>query len=217
MSHALTEGAQSASNSPSQRPGLHVDGLSGSGRGPFSLEVRAGQCALLTGPSGVGKSLLLRMIADLDPNQGSVWLDGVSRDAFSGPAWRRQVLYVAAESGWWDDMVVSHFTDVIEAEAMLALLRLPPGILRAPVSQLSTGERQRLALIRALSRRPRFMLLDEPTSGLDSETTLAVEALLVARKASGLGFLMVSHQPEQAARMRDTHYRIGPDGLFALP
>ena len=57
----------------------------------------------MVGPSGSGKSLFLRALADLDPNEGDLRLDGESREAMSGPQWRRRVTYVAGESGWWDD------------------------------------------------------------------------------------------------------------------
>ncbi|WP_366942019.1 ABC transporter ATP-binding protein [Cupriavidus basilensis] len=196
---------------------LAIVGLEGAGRGPFSLTVAPGSCVILSGASGAGKSLLLRMIADLDPNRGQVRLGQSPRESMSGPAWRRQVMYVAAESGWWGDDVLEHMTDVPAARALLARLRLPADILQAPVSRLSTGERQRLALIRALVRRPRFLLLDEPTSALDAETTLAVEALLHDCKAQGLGLLIVSHNPAQAARLQDRHYRLGAAGLEAVP
>jgi len=61
-------------------------------------------------PSGAGKSLLLRAIADLDPNEGTVKLDGMLREAVPAPHWRSQVTYVAAEPGWWGDTVQEHFT-----------------------------------------------------------------------------------------------------------
>ena len=77
--------------------------------GPFDLELAAGTCIAIAGPSGAGKSLLLRMIADLDPNQGEVFLDGQERHSFTAPAWRRRVLYNAAEPGWWFDTVAPHF------------------------------------------------------------------------------------------------------------
>ncbi|WP_020204835.1 MULTISPECIES: ABC transporter ATP-binding protein [Cupriavidus] len=196
---------------------LRVRAVSGAGRGPFSLCVAPGTCAIVSGASGTGKSLLLRMIADLDPSQGQVSLGDMPRERFGGPAWRRQVMYVAAESGWWSDHVLEHMEDVPAATAMLAPLRLPADILRAPVGQLSTGERQRLALVRALVRRPRFLLLDEPTSALDRDSTLAVEALLRTRQQLGLGLLVVSHNPEQAARLGNRHYLLGAAGLEALP
>src|ERR1700693_6240808 len=77
--------------------------------GPFELNLGIGACAAITGPSGSGKSLFLRMIADLDPNEGEVWLNERERAAMPAPEWRRQVTYVSAESGWWADTVIEHF------------------------------------------------------------------------------------------------------------
>ncbi|MGO4303320.1 ABC transporter ATP-binding protein [Cupriavidus sp. RAF12] len=196
---------------------LYIRHLTGHGRGPFTLVVAPGRCTVLSGASGTGKSLLLRMIADLDPNEGEVRIGKTPRDAMTGPAWRREVTYVAAESGWWADDVRSHFTDPAAAERLLGRLLLRPDILSAAVSHLSTGERQRLALIRALVRRPRFLLLDEPTSGLDADTTMAVEALLRDVMSEGIGLLVVSHNTAQAARLRHAQFHLRQDGLESLP
>src|SRR5215472_9336136 len=63
-----------------------------------SLSLSAGECIAVQGPSGAGKTLLLRAIADLDPNQGVVRLGGRDRSAIAGPEWRRLVGYVPAPS-----------------------------------------------------------------------------------------------------------------------
>src|SRR5689334_13447214 len=89
-------------------PRLRIIGLQSPLAGPFDLELAAGECLAITGASGSGKSLCLRMIADLDGNEGDVLLDGASRRSFSAPAWRRQVVYNAAEPGWWHERVGDH-------------------------------------------------------------------------------------------------------------
>ncbi|MBO0710445.1 MAG: ATP-binding cassette domain-containing protein, partial [Acetobacteraceae bacterium] len=78
------------------RERLRLAGLRSHLAGPFDLAVQPGECVAITGPSGSGKSLFLRMIADLDPNDGEAWLDGRARGSFAAPAWRRRVLYSAA-------------------------------------------------------------------------------------------------------------------------
>ena len=70
-----------------------------------------------------------------------------------------------------------------------------------PITRLSTGERLRLALIRALMARPKVLLLDEPTAALDPASVSAVEALITARVRSGLAVLWVTHDDEQAKRI----------------
>jgi putative ABC transport system ATP-binding protein len=182
--------------------------------GPFDLTLEAGDCVAITGPSGSGKSLFLRMIADLDPNQGEVFLDGHERRTFSPPAWRACVVYNAAEPGWWSESVADHFrgkapgADMEFARAMAPRLGLASGLLDGPVLRLSTGERQRLALIRALALDSPVLLLDEPTGALDQETTQLVEQVLRERLAAGVAIAMVTHTPEQAVRLGQRHLRM---------
>ena len=180
---------------------LSVRALERQGLAPCSFEIAAGDCVALVGPSGSGKTLLLRAIADLDPNQGEVALDGAVRGAMPAPGWRRQVAYVPAEAGWWADRVGEHFADWAAAEPLVERLGLPADCRDWPVQRLSTGERQRLALARALALDPRVLLLDEPTSGLDEAATDAVEALVAERLAAGAAALWVSHDRAQAKRV----------------
>lgn len=180
---------------------LKIRQLSRLGLAPFDLDLGAGECVALSGPSGAGKTIMLRAIADLDPNQGTVSLDGVSREAMAAPQWRRRVCFLPAEAGWWADTVAAHFPDAQAAAVLMPDLNLTPEALDWPISRLSTGERQRLALARVLLLAPQVMLLDEPTSGLDPEAAARVEAVLRARQEQGAGILLVTHAPEQAARM----------------
>jgi len=192
---------------------LIVDGLHGRLAGPFDLGIEGGECVALSGPSGVGKSLLLRMIADLEPARGRVELDGVDRDRMPAPAFRRQVTYVAADAGWWADIVADHMAYPERARALLPGLGLADALFEAPVATLSTGQRQRLALVRAISQHPRFLLLDEPTSALDPEATAQVEALLARLREQGTGLLVVTHDAAQAVRIATRRLRMTPGGL----
>jgi ABC-type iron transport system FetAB ATPase subunit len=189
---------------------LRVRGLRTAFAGPFELDLEAGSCAAITGPSGSGKSLFLRMIADLDPNEGEVWLGERDRAAMSAPEWRRQVTYVAAESGWWADTVIEHFpaNRRSEVDTLAARLDLRADLLNAPVAQLSTGEKQRLSLARALLQNPPVLLLDEPTGPLDADSVTKVEALLAERMAGRTSILLVTHDPNQAARLGHRRYRM---------
>jgi putative ABC transport system ATP-binding protein len=189
---------------------LLVKNLRSAFAGPFELNLGTGACAAITGPSGSGKSLFLRMIADLDLNEGKVWLNERERGSMPAPQWRRQATYVSAESGWWADRVIEHF-DVNRRSEVVALatrLGLRPDLLDAPVAQLSTGEKQRFSLVRALLPSPPVLLLDEPTGPLDEESVAKVEALLQERKAAGTSILLVTHDPNQAERLGDQRYRM---------
>ncbi len=190
---------------------LKVRGLTRPGLGPIDLDLAEGECVALTGPSGVGKTLLLRAIADLDPNDGQVMLQGEAREETPAPEWRRRVSYFAAESGWWEDTVAAHFADAEAARRLLPALGLGPQALNWRVDHLSTGERQRLALVRLLIQSPPVLLLDEPTSALDADTAKAVETVIKKRCEDGAAVLIVTHDSEQMKRLagRRLHMKNG--------
>ena len=150
------------------------------------------------------------MIADLDPNEGAVSLGDLNRAACPAPDWRRRVTYVAAEAGWWADTVAEHFTSSVlpAARALGGQFGLKPELFDGLVSRLSTGEKQRLALIRGLVGAPDALLLDEPTSSLDEASVRQVEAVLKARLAAGLILILVTHDPAQAARLGDRRWEM---------
>lgn len=193
--------------------------------GPFSFEVAAGECVALSGPSGCGKTLLLRALADLDPAEGDVLLDAVSRDAVTAPEWRRQVGWLPAEAAWWFDVVGDHFGDQPSSPTaspshrrsevrdqnvrILEKLGFGEDVLDWRIERLSTGEKQRLSLFRLLMNEPKVLLLDEPTAALDPVNVGLVETVLSDyRKASGAAILWVSHSPEQIARVADRHLEL---------
>ena len=181
---------------------LSVTELTRLGLGPWSFTVESGECLALRGPSGAGKSLLLRAIADLDPNSGSVVLGGEDREDMSAPHWRERVVYVATEPGWWADTVAEHFEDWNAARPGAEIFGLPADCSGGTVQRLSTGERQRLGLVRALVRAPAVLLLDEPTSGLDAGATEAVESAIARlRDQNGTTIIWVTHDDEQAKRV----------------
>jgi ABC-type bacteriocin/lantibiotic exporter with double-glycine peptidase domain len=200
-------------------PRLALKDLKSPLAGPFTLELAHGGCAAISGHSGSGKSLFLRMIADLDPNTGEVRLDGASRAGFAAPAWRRRVPYVAAESGWWRDRVAEHFAagDLEAARALAARLDLAPELIDGPVQRLSTGERQRLAIIRALVLDSPVLLLDEPTGPLDPDSTAKVEAVLQERLRGGTTLILVTHDAAQGARLRARPFVMRDRHLEAAP
>ena len=180
---------------------LSVRALSRPGLRSASFDLADGECLAVCGKSGSGKTLLLRAIADLDPNTGTVTLDEQPREAMLAPLWRRRVTYLATEPGWWADRLGDHFSDWETVREFLDPLDLPEDCRGARIATLSTGERQRLALIRTLLLEPRVLLLDEPTSGLDAASTAAVERLVLARLGAGAGILWVTHDESQARRV----------------
>jgi len=182
---------------------LEVTDLQRVGLRPASFSLPEGTCIAVRGPSGAGKTLLMRAIADLDPNEGRVTLDGEDRGAIPAPLWRRRVAYVPAEPGWWAETVGEHYEDWAAALPLVERLGLTGEVRTWPLVRCSTGERQRLALVRALALRPQVLLLDEPTAALDAAMAGAVEALVAEGVAEGMSVLWVTHNPEQAGRVAE--------------
>jgi ABC-type iron transport system FetAB ATPase subunit len=176
-------------------------------RGPVDLTIDGATCVSLTGPSGSGKTLLLRALADLDPHGGRVRLDGVACADMPAPAWRRQVAMLPAESAWWHDRVGPHFARV--DEDALATVGFDREVMDWDVRRLSSGERQRLAVLRVLVQTPKALLLDEPTANLDPANVGDVEALLARyRTTTESAVLWVTHDATQARRVATRHCRI---------
>ena len=195
---------------PAAESRLSLRGLHSAHGGPFDLDIGCGECVSLMGPSGSGKSLLLRLIADLDLGAGTVMLNGRERGTWSAPQWRCQVVYQAAEPAWWSPTVAAHFPSKtsVKMRGLQAQLGLPDTTFDADVARLSTGERQRLALLRSLALEPAVLLLDEPTASLDAASTLAMELLLRTYLDDGLSVLWVTHSQEQAMRMGQRRYAL---------
>lgn len=183
---------------------LRLHRLAPRGLKPVDLDLKNGDCLCVTGPSGSGKTVFLRAIADLDVNGGEAETAEIARSHISAPDWRRAVVYVPAESGWWADRVGSHFPDG-DPGALLKALDLDLNCLEWEVARLSTGERQRLALVRALILEPQVLLLDEPTSALDEKAATAVEDVLKNYLALGKTIIMVTHDIAQISRMGGLH------------
>ncbi|MBT4044678.1 MAG: ATP-binding cassette domain-containing protein [Rhodospirillaceae bacterium] len=202
---------------------LQVDNLQRPGGplnfGPVTFQIERGECLALTGRSGAGKSLLLRAVADLDPNEGTVALGGEARAAMPATTWRRRVAYFPAEPGWWLEHVGEHMADRVAACEILARLGFadPDDVMSWPISRLSSGERQRIALARGLAGGREILLLDEPTSALDADSCALVEALLQQCLDDGVAILLVSHDPDQIARMARRRLHLEGGRLVAAP
>ncbi|MBD3657501.1 ABC transporter ATP-binding protein [Marinobacter sp.] len=188
--------------------GLLLEDVSIGGLREVSLAVPGGQVVCLSGPSGSGKSRLLRAVADLEPHGGRVSLNGTDQQDVPAHQWRRQVVMVPADSQWWFDEVGAHFPDTAGGQ-FPAALGFPSEVMGWSVSRLSSGERQRLALWRALVLEPEVLLLDEPTANLDSDSTESMEHWLSGEiRRRQIATLWVAHDPAQIHRVANAHYRI---------
>ena len=164
------------------------------------MTVQAGELIAVSGPSGSGKSTLLRAIADLDPHQGQVYLDDAEQSSMPAHLWRQQVGLLPADSHWWFDTVAPHFPSV--NAHWLTQLGFEDEVLKWDVARLSSGERQRLALLRLLCHEPKALLLDEASANLDETNTRRVETIIkdYARERHA-PVMWISHDPDQINRI----------------
>lgn len=181
---------------------------------PLSFAVANGECLAIEGPSGSGKTRILRAIADLDAAEGQIFLDGAERHEMAATDWRRAVRYAAAEPGWWSDTPQGSMPEDAALQPrlhrLMASLGLGEELLDRPLSLLSTGERQRLALVRALADEPRVLLLDEPTGALDVGATALVEELIRFQLLAGRCVLIASHDAAMLDRLAHARLELGP-------
>ena len=182
-----------------------------------SMQIAPGESVAVMGPSGSGKSTLLNMIAGLDrPTSGTVTVAGERIDRLSetGVARfrRRQVGMIFQFFNLLDDMTVldnillpAQLAGLPTAKAraradeLLTALRIEPQRNAYP-ARLSGGQRQRVAIARALVNRPALLLADEPTGALDTATGQEIGELLAGLNSSGQTLILVTHNPDLAAR-----------------
>ena len=171
----------------------------------------------IAGPSGSGKSSLLRLLNRLaDPVAGTVRYRGADVREHDVLELRREVCLVPQLPALLEGTVEDNIrfaADLADREPevhrLLGLAGLDASFAERDAAKLSVGEQQRAMLARALALEPRVLLLDEPTSALDEDKRGAVEAtLLDLRERLGISTVLVTHDLDQARRMAEWVVRI---------
>ena len=181
-----------------------------------SLQVMAGQVTCLLGPSGCGKSTTLRIIAGVDrQDEGAVLVDGqvISDPGINIPPEARSIGLIFQDFALFPHLSVGQNVGFglkgrknahqARVDELLERVNLSSHLNAYP-HELSGGEQQRVALVRALAPRPRIMLMDEPFSGLDERLKDGIrDATLEVLKDEGTAVLLVTHESGEAMRMAD--------------
>lgn len=184
-----------------------------------SLSIRAGEDVAVVGPTGSGKTLLLRSLAFLDPlDAGNILWRGELISSSSIPSFRSRVVYLHQRAAMLPGTVEENLRYPFTLQAhrgrafdrnwtigLLAETGRNADFLSRSVPALSGGERQVIALLRALQLEPAVLLLDEPTTALDPEATATIEALVRRWRGASAerGTVWVSHDADQIRRVAD--------------
>jgi ABC-type glutathione transport system ATPase component/ABC-type dipeptide/oligopeptide/nickel transport system permease subunit len=209
---------------------VDFDYSTGAGLKNVSLQVRAGECVGLVGPSGAGKTTVARLaLRLLHPAHGKVQLLGrdlaelrsgalrahlrqahlIFQDPFSALPWHQQVRTIVAEPLRLSGVNREERAAAVKPALAEAGLAPPERYAERNVDSLSGGERQRVALARALIAHPRLIIADEPTSMLDAPVKWAwLERLDALRRDHGLGVLLITHDEAQAEAFCDRIVRL---------
>jgi alpha-D-ribose 1-methylphosphonate 5-triphosphate synthase subunit PhnL len=190
-----------------------------------SFSVAAGECVVLGGPSGVGKSSILKMVTgNYLAGEGRILVADGERTIDVARAAPPEILdlrrrVVGSVSQFLRVIPRVAALDIVAAAAqeagldrapararaagLLARLRLPEALWRLPPATFSGGEQQRVNIARGFAGAHRLLVLDEPTASLDADNREAVIGLIAERKAEGAGFLAIFHDDDVRARVAD--------------
>ncbi len=189
------------------------------------ITIGSGQRVGLVGPTGSGKTLLLRALALLDPlDEGEVRWKGTTVRGDAVPSFRCRCIYLHQRPVLWEGTVESNLRAVFRLSVnrsrnydgarishWLETLGRDASFLAKPQRALSGGEQQITALLRAIQLEPEMLLLDEPTSALDPHSTRTVESLVQGwfdERPEDRALIWVTHDRRQAERVADRVLRM---------
>jgi len=177
----------------------------------ISFQVRAGDCYSITGPSGSGKSALLRLLNRFeDPIQGEIRFRGAPVQSYDPLELRRRIALVLQQPVMFHGTVRENLLRRPGGEQLsetalgqaLEEVGLDCAFLVRNAMEVSGGEKQRISIARSLLGQPDIILLDEPTSALDARSLHLVADLIgQLNRVRGLTVIIVTHQPEMIHRL----------------
>ena len=183
----------------------------------LSLEVDAGEIAILVGPSGCGKTTVLRMINRLiEPTGGRIFLDGDDVTTVDPVGLRRRIGYVIQQVGLFPHQTIARNVATVprllgwdkhrvdsRVDELLATVGLEPAVYRDRYpAQLSGGQRQRVGVARALAADPPVLLMDEPFGAIDPVTRMRLQDEFLRLQADlRKTVVFVTHDVDEAVKM----------------
>lgn len=174
----------------------------------FSLYIATGAFLTIVGPSGGGKSTLLKLLANLiSPTSGEIDFKDKNINTYSPTNYRRQVSYCFQQPSLFGETVKDNLEfpfkirkqtpDQSKMEQVLESVDLKPDFLNKNITELSGGEKQRVALIRNLLFKPEVLLLDEITTGLDNDSKEIVHRLIQNVHKDNTTIIQVTHDNDE--------------------
>jgi len=178
----------------------------------ITISFEKGSHTTITGPSGSGKSTFLKLLASLlIPTKGSIMFNDQNIADLTPEKYRMQVSYCFQQPSLFGETVRDNFIYPYEVRKiafqenhvldLLNEVKLPESYLNKKITELSGGEKQRVALIRNVIFLPEVLLLDEVTAGLDEESKAIVNQwLLKLNQEKNVTLIRVTHDPEEIAQ-----------------
>ncbi len=177
-----------------------------------NLEVQAGDFLTLTGPSGGGKSTLLKIIASLiSPSDGEIIFEGQNQRDYEITTYRQLVSYCFQQPSLFGQTVADNLqfpfvirneaSSQVQIEQALTKVNLPTNYLNKNITELSGGEKQRVALLRNTMFLPKILLLDEVTVGLDARSIEIVHQFIKQLwQEAGLTIIQITHNQAELSQ-----------------
>ena len=174
----------------------------------ISLLVTEGEHLTITGPSGSGKSTLLKVLSTLQNyHSGEIFYCGQDLTTLDPVFYRREVSYCFQQPVLFGTTVRDNLEFPFKLRKLefdeklvltkLSVVNLDENFLEKPITELSGGEKQRIALVRNLLFQPKVLLLDEVTAGLDADNKAIVRRLIEQMRAEGTTILEVTHDASE--------------------